>query len=63
LIIREARGTISDFRGKPFDVYGEQTLASNGHLHPVMIRILRLRLRGARRKTATVAGRSLTYAR
>jgi len=63
LIIHEARGTISDFRGKPFDVYGEQTLASNGHLHPAMIRILRLRLRGARRKTATVAGRSLTYAR
>ena len=45
LIVREAGGTISDFRGKPFDVYGDQTLASNTHLHPAMIRVLRRRLR------------------
>lgn len=44
LILQEAGGTISDFRGGPFDPYGEQTLASNGRLHGAMIEVLSARL-------------------
>jgi myo-inositol-1(or 4)-monophosphatase len=44
LIVREAGGTVSDFRGGRFDVYGEQTLASNGRLHPAMVAVLATRL-------------------
>ena len=44
LIVREAGGTVSDFRGGAFDLYGEQTLASNGHLHPAMVAVLTSRL-------------------
>ncbi len=48
LVVREARGAVSDFRGGPFDLFGEQTLASNGALHAEMARILSARLdRGA----------------
>jgi myo-inositol-1(or 4)-monophosphatase len=41
LIVREAGGTVSDFSGGPHDLYGEQTLASNGPLHDAMIGLLR----------------------
>jgi myo-inositol-1(or 4)-monophosphatase len=44
LIIREAGGTVSDFHGGPFDLYGEQTLASNGRLHTGMVSVLTARL-------------------
>ncbi len=44
LILQEAGGTVSDFRGKPFDLYGEQTLASNGQLHAAMLEVLMARL-------------------
>lgn len=44
LIVREAGGAVSDFRGGRFDLFGEQTLASNGRLHPAMIRVLAARL-------------------
>jgi len=44
LIVREAQGTVSDFRGATFDLFGEQTLASNGALHPEMVRVLTTRL-------------------
>jgi len=40
LIVAEAGGTVTDFRGGPFDLYGPQTLASNGGLHAVMINTL-----------------------
>jgi myo-inositol-1(or 4)-monophosphatase len=40
LIVREAGGTVSDFRGAAFDVYGEQTLASNSRLHAAMLAVL-----------------------
>ena len=40
LIVEEAGGKMSDFFGKPFDITGEQTLASNGLLHPEMVDIL-----------------------
>jgi len=48
LIVREAGGSVSDFRGDAFDLFGEQALASNGHLHAAMIRVLVERLSGTR---------------
>lgn len=44
LIVREARGAVSDFRGGAFDLFGEQTLASNAALHGEMVRVLAARL-------------------
>jgi myo-inositol-1(or 4)-monophosphatase len=45
LIVREAGGAVSDFHGGPFDLYGEQTLASNGRVHAAMTEVLTARLR------------------
>jgi myo-inositol-1(or 4)-monophosphatase len=44
LIVQEAGGMVSDFRGGPFDLYGQQTLASNKRLHAAMIEVLSARL-------------------
>jgi myo-inositol-1(or 4)-monophosphatase len=44
LIVREAGGSVTDFRGAAFDLHGDQTLASNGHLHEAMARMLTTRL-------------------
>ncbi len=44
LIVREAQGAVSDFRGGMFDLFGEQTLASNAALHAEMVRVLTARL-------------------
>jgi myo-inositol-1(or 4)-monophosphatase len=40
LIVREAGGTVTDFAGGAFDLFGDQTLASNGKLHAEMIEVL-----------------------
>ncbi len=40
LMVREAGGRVSDYAGGPFRLEGPQILASNGRLHPEMIRIL-----------------------
>ncbi|MFQ5328606.1 MAG: inositol monophosphatase family protein [Thermodesulfobacteriota bacterium] len=40
LIAREAGGKISDFRSKPFSIYGIEALATNGHIHEEMVAIL-----------------------
>lgn len=40
LIVREAGGVLSDFRGAAHDVHGEQTLASNGRIHAEMLALL-----------------------
>lgn len=40
LIVEEAGGRTSDFSGHTFDLHGEQTLASNGHLHGAMLDVL-----------------------
>ncbi len=37
LIVREAGGLVTDLGGGAFDVYGDQILASNGHVHQAMI--------------------------
>ncbi len=39
LIVREAGGRVSDLGGAPFDLYGDQILASNGALHEPMIEL------------------------
>ena len=44
LIVREAGGVVSDFRGAAFDLFGEQTLATNGRLHDEMVEVLAARL-------------------
>lgn len=44
LIVREAGGTVTDFRGGPFDLYGTQTLATNGSIHAAMLAVLGKRL-------------------
>lgn len=40
LIIEEAGGRTSDFRGEKFDVFGPDFLASNGKIHGAMLEIL-----------------------
>jgi len=40
LIIEEAGGRATDFRGQPFDIFGPDFLASNGRLHDAMLAIL-----------------------
>jgi myo-inositol-1(or 4)-monophosphatase len=40
LIVEEAGGRISDFEGRHFDPFGEQTVASNGRIHQQMIEVL-----------------------
>lgn len=40
LIINEAGGVVTDFKGRPFSFYSGETLASNGLIHAEMIDIL-----------------------
>lgn len=40
LLVEEAGGRVSDFDGAPFDLYGQECLASNGLLHQSMQDIL-----------------------
>lgn len=49
LMVREAGGTTSDFAGEQFDLYGAQTLASNGRLHAALLQVLYPQLGGAPR--------------
>jgi len=37
LIVREVRGTTTDFSGRLFSAWGEETLASNGLIHREML--------------------------
>jgi myo-inositol-1(or 4)-monophosphatase len=38
--VEEAGGKMSDFSSGPFDIFAEQTLASNGLLHQEMVEVL-----------------------
>jgi myo-inositol-1(or 4)-monophosphatase len=38
--VTEAGGKITDFKGKPFDVYSEEMLASNGLIHEEMLEVI-----------------------
>jgi len=40
LLVTEAGGMTTDFRGKPFSIYEQETLASNGFIHRAMKNIL-----------------------
>ena len=39
LMVTEAGGTISDFAGTPFSIYGNEVLASNGCIHNEMLHV------------------------
>ncbi len=41
LIVREAGGTVSNYRGDSFDLFAGQVVASNGLIHPQMIDTLK----------------------
>jgi myo-inositol-1(or 4)-monophosphatase len=40
LIVEEAGGRMSDFRGGPFDIFGGETVASNGKIHDQILGVL-----------------------
>lgn len=40
LLLKEAGGTITDFKGGPFDIYSGQVAASNGLIHEAMLEVL-----------------------
>lgn len=40
LMIQEAGGKVTNFSGKPFDIYSKEILASNGALHEAMLEVL-----------------------
>lgn len=40
LIVSEAGGKLSDFRGQPFDIVGRETLATNARIHEQMTSII-----------------------
>ncbi len=41
LLITEAGGRVTGFRGQPFDIYSEEILASNGCIHDQMLEVMR----------------------
>ena len=41
LIVEEAGGRMSDFTGKPFSIYGQQTLATNSRIHEEMLAVMK----------------------
>lgn len=41
VIVREAGGQMSDFQGGAFNIYGEETLASNGKIHEEMLEVVK----------------------
>jgi len=40
IIVEEAGGRLSDFSGRPYNLYGEQTLASNGLVHAGILNVM-----------------------
>jgi len=40
LLIREARGKVTNFKDEPLDIYTVQVLATNGFVHDAMLKIL-----------------------
>jgi len=37
LIVQEAGGMVTDFKGGPFQLHGRETVASNGLVHPALL--------------------------
>lgn len=51
LIVKEARGCLSDFQNEEFSIYGREILATNGLIHEQMVEVLQLEDReGEKRK-------------
>ncbi len=40
IIVKEAKGRITDFHGQAFDIYGDEVLATNGLIHRQMMQVL-----------------------
>jgi myo-inositol-1(or 4)-monophosphatase len=40
LLVEEAGGKITDFNGKPYNVFDKQTLATNGLIHDEMLKVI-----------------------
>ena len=40
LLITEARGTVTNFKHEPLDIYNEQILATNGLIHEAMLEVI-----------------------
>lgn len=40
LILREAGGRVTAFDGSPFNLYGREIVASNGKIHPAMLKVI-----------------------
>jgi myo-inositol-1(or 4)-monophosphatase len=40
LLVEEAGGVVTDFSGGPLDIYGQETLATNGRIHEEMMGVL-----------------------
>ena len=40
LILQEAGGKVTDFQNRPFNIYGNQVLGTNGHIHSQMLKVL-----------------------
>lgn len=40
VIVREAKGQLTDFSGKDLSIYGQELVASNSHIHQAMLRVL-----------------------
>ncbi len=43
LIVEEAGGKVTDFRGRRFDIYKKEIVATNRHIHNEMLRVLSLK--------------------
>lgn len=43
LILKEAGGKITDFKGKKFDIYGDEVLGTNRLIHKQMMRVLNIK--------------------
>lgn len=41
LIVKEAGGSVTDFQGEKFNIYGDELLASNGLLHDRLLQVLK----------------------
>jgi myo-inositol-1(or 4)-monophosphatase len=40
VILREAGGKVTDFKGAPHSIYGKELVASNGPIHQAMLDLL-----------------------
>lgn len=43
LVVKEAGGMVTDFKGKPFSIYSDETLATNGLIHKEMMDVLAIK--------------------